>query len=491
MRSDALSRLDAGSFPKLIHGGGIGIDAAYAADHWNADRLGVPTRRGRGSARFDTITQEWLREPVKEWSRFRLATGCSFSTISAGALCISRFSTFLTERHTEVGDETGITRTVLEDYLSWLATSPYSTNTKLLSLSMLRVFLDACRRHDWLGELPHSAVIYEEELPNRDDGLPRFVPEFVMAQLESDAGLAQLPSPTARHLVVLMMETGLRIGDACTLEFNPIIDDSAGGPCLAFHNLKIRADQLIPLSAKAADAIRTQQDHDHSCWPEGTPWLFPGIADNADGSKPYNVATLTSQLRAWQRVIDLRDEAGVAVRVTSHRFRHTLGTRLINSDVPQHVVQKLLGHASPEMTAHYAHIHDHTVRDAFDHYQQQRVNTDGEFLPFDPDGPTATAEWVKHNLSRVRDSLPNGYCGRPPQQECPHPNACLTCPDFQTTPEFLNVHREQASANRILIARADDGGHFRLAANLRQVQASLDRIVPALEVIEERGDTGA
>jgi len=490
MRSDALSRLDAGSRPKVIRGE-VGIDSEYSADHWNAARLGVPARRGRGAARFDTITQPWLREPVKEWSRFRLATGCSFSTISAGALGMSRFSTFLTERHPEIDDETGITRTLLEDYLSWLATGPYSTNTKLLSLSMLRVFLDACRRHDWLTELPHSAVIYEEELPNRDDGLPRFVPEFVMAQLETDTSLAQLPSPTARHLVVVMIETGLRIGDTCTLEFNPIIDDSAGGPCLAFHNLKIRADQLIPLSAKAANAIRTQQAHDRSRWPDGTPWLFPGIAANADGSKPYNVATLTAQLRRWQRVIDLRDEAGVAVRVTSHRFRHTLGTRLINSDVPQHVVQKLLGHASPEMTAHYAYIHDHTVRDAFDRYQQQRVNTDGEFLPFDPDGPTATAEWVKHNLSRVRDSLPNGYCGRPPQQECPHPNACLTCPDFQTTPEFLDVHREQASANRILIARAETGGCFRLAANLRQVQASLDRIVPALEAIVEKGDADA
>jgi Phage integrase family len=192
------------------------------------------------------------------------------------------------------------------------------------------------------------------------------------------------------------------------------------------------------------------------------------------------MATLGAQLRRWQRDIDLRDEAGVAVGVTSHRFRHTRGTRL-NSDVPQHVVQKLLGHASPEMTAHNAHIHDHTVRDAFDRYLQQRVNTDGEFLPFDPDGPTASAEWVKHNLARVRDSLPNGYCGRPPQQKCPHPNACLTCPDFQTTPEFLDVHRQQAGANRLLIARADAGGQFRLAANLRQVQTSLElvRLLPA------------
>ena len=61
----------------------------------------------------------------------------------------------------------------------------------------------------WRARL-HSAVIYDEELPNRDEGLPRFVPEFVMAQLETDANLAQLPSLTARHLVVVMIETGLR-----------------------------------------------------------------------------------------------------------------------------------------------------------------------------------------------------------------------------------------------------------------------------------------
>ena len=42
------------------------------------------------------------------------------------------------------------------------------------------------------------------------------------------------------------------------------------------------------------------------------------------------------------------------------------------------------------------------------------------------DALTADAEWVKHNLARAADTLPNGYCGRPPQQECPHPNACGT-----------------------------------------------------------------
>ena len=67
----------------------------------------------------------------------------------------------------------------------------------------------------------------------------------------------------------------------------------------------------------------------------------------------------------------------------------------------------------------------------------------------------------------------------------------LTCPDFQTTPEFLDTHRRQSTVNLRLITRADANGQTRLAASLRQVQDSLERIIPALEAIpasEEPGD---
>jgi integrase len=300
--------------------------------------LGVPARRGRGAARFDTITQHWLREAVKRWSRFRLATGCAFATINAGALAMSRFSAFLTEHHPGVTGEAGITRPLLEDYLSWLLAKGYSAGTRALSLSMLRVFTDACHRHGWLPGLAPGAVIYTEELPFHHDQIARFIPEFVMAQLESGAALERLPFTTTRHLVVVLIETGLRGGDACTLPFNPVLDDSAGWPCLRFEAVKVRAEQLIPLSAKAAAAIRAQQEHVLSTWPGGSPWLFPGIVKNSDGQKPYSHRTFAQQLAHWQRVIGLRDEAGRPVTVTGHQFRHTLGTRLINNGVPQHVV---------------------------------------------------------------------------------------------------------------------------------------------------------
>jgi hypothetical protein len=149
-------------------------------------------------------------------------------------------------------------------------------------------------------------------------------------------------------------------------------------------------------------------------------------------------------------------------------------------------VQKLLGHASPHMTGHYAKVHDTTIREAFDRYQAQRVNISGEPIGYNPDAPTASAEWVKHNLNRIRDSLPNGYCGRPAQQDCPHPNACLTCPDFQTTPQFLQIHRRQAATNSRLITQADAKGQLRLAENLRRVQASLETDHPRPRSTRER-----
>ena len=51
--------------------------------------------------------------------------------------------------------------------------------------------------------------------------------------------------------------------------------------------------------------------------------------------------------------------------------------------------------------------------------------------------------------------------------------------------------RRQATTNLRLITRAEANGQTRLAASLRQVQDSLERIIPALEAIpasQEPGD---
>lgn len=466
---------------------GTDAESEFAGDVWRASVLGLPQSRAPRQIRFDGFAQPWLRDAVKRCSRFRLGAGRSFGTVSIDERALRWFSVFLAEQHPEVTGAGGLTRQVLEHYLSWLVSAPtLAGNTTNTYLVVLRGFLDACQRHRWLTDLSPRAAIYLDELPARPRPLPRFIPEFVMTQLEDPVHLSQLPDDTTRHLLILIMETGLRANDACVLPFNPLIADSVGWPCLKFFNTKMATEQLVPLSQKAAEAVDAQQNHLRTRWPEGCDRLFPSPHANPDGARPFAYATLRTRLAQWQHTIGLRDETGQVVSVTAHQFRHTLGTRMINDGVPQHVVQKLLGHASPQMTARYATIHDTTVRAAFDDYQRRRVDINGQQLGFDPDAPTADAEWVKHNLARVQASLPNGYCGRPPQQDCPHPNACLTCPDFQTTPKFLSLHRRQHDDTLELIDLAERRGNARLAANHRQVATNLQHVIHALEAIDDQ-----
>jgi integrase len=471
--------------PELRGRYGLGgkLDALYGADRWRAEELGVSVPRGKATVTFLGISQSWLREAVKRWARQRLALNCAFTTVRGGVGALNRFSAFLGSCEPPVQRPDEIDRDAIERYLAWLAQLKLSDATKALSRVFLRAFLEENRRYRWVEAIPAEAALYHDEVSAKRRSMPRFIPEFVMGQLESEANLARL-KPHYRHLVVLLTETGLRGGDACTLAFDPLIADSAGWPCLRFLSWKMRTEHLIPLSEKAVEAVRGQQRHVEQKIPDGSSWLFPA---GSDPRLPQSYRAFTYAFASWQKRIRLHDEAGRPVRVTPHQLRHTLGTRLINQNVPQHVIQRLLGHASPEMTAVYARLHDTTVRAEFERYCKTRVDITGQLLGFDPEAPTADAEWVKHNLARVRDSLPNGYCGRPPQQDCPHPNACLTCPDFQTTTTFLPIHRQQAEATRALLEAAEAAGCQRQAANHRKVLANLEKIIPALEVLE-RGD---
>lgn len=473
------------AYRELADVGGIDLEVEYASDLWVAARLGITVRRQPHQIRFDQIAQPWLRDAVKSWIRLRLGSGNGFGTAGVDVRSMIWFSGFLAERLPGAADERTLRRSHIEAYLGWLMASHLAGHTSSTYLTCLRTFLEASRRHGWLPGLGADVNLYHDDLPRRPRPLPRYIEEFVMSQLEAPENLDRLPDHSTRSLVVVLIETGLRANDACALSFDALVEDSGGGPCLRYLNAKMRAEQLVPLSAAGATAVRDQQAHLRQRWPEGPPVLFPAPHSNPDGVRPFSYGTLRGRLAHWQDTIDLRDQTGQSVRVSAHRFRHTLGTRLINQGVPQHVIQRLLGHASPQMTARYATLHDTTIRQAFDAYWSQRVNLLGERIGFDPEALTADAEWVKHNLDRVQASLPNGYCGRPPQQDCPHPNACLTCPDFQTTPDFLDVHRRQRTETRTLLATADTDGRFRLAANHRQVLTNLDRVITALEVIED------
>ena len=167
---------------------------------------------------------------------------------------------------------------------------------------------------------------------------------------------------------------------------------------------------------------------------------------------------------------------------TSIRHQQSTPFTSFNRDVPQEIVRRILDHDSPQMTSHYARLHDDTVRR---HWEAARkIDITGRTVTYESDGPLADAAWAKQRLARATQALPNGYCGLPLQRSCPHANACLTCPMFLTTSEFLPQHHAQRQQTLELITAAEARGHQRLVEMNRTVLSNLDTIIDTLETPE-------
>jgi hypothetical protein len=137
------------------------------------------------------------------------------------------------------------------------------------------------------------------------------------------------------------------------------------------------------------------------------------------------------------------------------------------------------------MTKHYARISDRTLRTEFERYRTQRIDVEGRLVSDAISGtPGDDAEWMRERLNRAKQALPNGSCGRPVQQDCPHANPCLTCPDFLTDPTFLPVHEDQLRRTRDLLQEAQSAGRRRLGEKNEQTAATLERMVHALRTSE-------
>ena len=459
---------------------GHGWDVEYPRDVWRLRTLGAAGPQAR--LRFDRIPQPWLRALAKRWSRLRLSSGTSTASVEGAVAAITRFAIFLNDPNVDVNDLASIDRALLERYLANLHPGLDGTHDhRRRNVGHLNSFFQAVRRNGWDdGALAGTAMFFPEDYPKASQLLPRALADHVMIQVENPTNLDQWKLPNGRLITIILIRCGLRITDTVKLAFDCVILDGDGAPYLRYENHKMKREALVPIDEELHQMLKEHRRQILQRWPEGIPVLFPRPVANLDGNSPIGSSTYRQALRRWLKRCDIRDDHGLAVHLTPHQWRHTLGTKLINRDVPQEVVRKILDHDSHAMTAHYARLSDTTIRRHWE--QANKVNHRGEKVTLDPDGPLAEASWAKQRVSRATQALPNGYCGLPLVQTCPHANSCLTCPVFVTTPEFLPQHRAQHRTTLQIITSARARGQTRLVEMNQQVADNLEKIITALEV---------
>jgi integrase len=402
------------------------------------------------------------------------------------------FGDWLATLAPEVSGPSAITRALLEDYLLWVRCALKSSATRRRHVSAVRQFLSE-QADDGLAGLPRGAVIHVGEIPSVTARPPRGIEKPVFDQLIDPANLALLPSEKQRTIVLLLLaHTGLRVSSLVTLARDALEVGSDGHPYLRYRNLKFKRETIIPIAPQLADQIRRQRAYlDEAYGRDGTRFLLPnppqgerGHQRGHGGQRHIATTSVGRLLRAYVRKADIRRSDGkLAVGLHPHLFRHHLATSLVNDRVPLPVIQRILDHASIQMTSVYAQINDETVKRELTGWQQ-RVNIRGERIALPPDSPLAQAAWMKDHIARAKQALPNGYCGLPLVQTCPHPNACLSCENFLTDASYRPIHEHQLGETRRLQENAERNGQARLAELLQRDQDALSRILSGLDELE-------
>ena len=108
---------------------------------------------------------------------------------------------------------------------------------------------------------------------------------------------------------------------------------------------------------------------------------------------------------------------------------------------------------------------------------------------YQPDSPMGEGMKLTEGLKRARPTPPNGYCGRPLQTDCIHPNFCSGCTQYAAdVGAFLPVLRGQRSRATTLEVTCAEEGRTRWAERNRKDIDTLTVIIEALEDLPEATD---
>lgn len=339
---------------------------------------------------------------------------------------------------------------------------------------------------------PHAGV---EHLFS-DDELSRIASKAHLLGAPSDQG--GLGDPQAMRILLLMIATGRRVSEICMLDANPltIIETGRAGeePLAKLHYSQTKIDNApntIFVDAEVITTITEQQEWlkrrlAATASDEPAPYLFIRTHNNLRGQRPYIGTIFRSQLNKFVHLAGLADGQGHPISISkTHRFRHTKATKLLNAGMPLHVVQRYLGHTTPEMTMHYAQTLDSTAKAEFLKYQK---------LTSTASSPVLAAEDLYDLMlldSHTDRVLPNGWCTLPPSKSCEKGNACLTCDLFVTDERFLDVHKTELVSLESLIETRQDSHRDRTGELMsenhvwltlrRREQKALNVIIDAID----------
>ncbi len=352
------------------------------------------------------------------------------STVKHIEHSLRRFGTWLAEHHRDIGSCAQLERLHIEEFKTWISTTPSARTGKPLArtsvkeqLINLGCFFERSANWDY-PNAPTRPLLFAGDLPRIDRPLPRFLDDAAAAKLARTTRTE--PDPLARLCVEILARTGIRVGELIGLTVDAVVQIGSAF-WLRIPVGKLHNDRYIPLHP---DLKTLLDDWIANHRPTGL---------RSDRLLLENARPIT-KLRISNALTRIANEAGIG-HVTPHQLRHTLATQAINRHMSLEAIAALLGHKTLAMTMVYARIADKTVADEYFAVTEKVEALYGQphQLPADNEG----TEMRKLRAEMHQRMLGNGYCARPLEIDCHFEAICESCNFFVTTIEFKPTLRRQ------------------------------------------------
>lgn len=176
--------------------------------------------------------------------------------------------------------------------------------------------------------------------------------EFVLSHQQERQYLGAAP-PLLRDVALLLLDTGLRLGEAVSLEWRNVHLEPVNGA--RFGYLQIRdgksknARRNVCLTVRVKEMLQARKTKSKSCW------IFPG-----DPGKHFQGTSLDHQHAKIRALLNFSNE------YVLHSLRHTMLSRLGNAGTDAFTIMRIAGHSSVTVSERYVHPTPEALERAFE-----------------------------------------------------------------------------------------------------------------------------
>lgn len=441
---------------------------------------------------FDFLPNEWFKQTVKNITKDSITIGkLKLSTLHRYNYQLATFFKYVSDHNIVLKTFEDITFSIVEGFTFYLLDNVKKPQTRAVALASLKHHIKHGQIMEWVG-FPKFEVFDNTEqrtLQTEDVLKSMLIDDDVMEQVDNslhtmreslEPTLQSLDDIVLWALITVIRHTGIRLTEALNLNENCLRKDLLKKYLLEVVSTKNETERFIPVRKEVAVAIK----------------MLIKVTEELRSTHKTDKIFLTKNrgrvlqqydARRWLKNkfikrFNIKKRNGQLAELTYHQFRHQVGTELLNNGFSSFEVMQYLGHQSMHSTRLYAKVRNDNLTEEYKKVGfigliKRRVDDIVDEQGNKPD-----------KEKRLMAQLPDGVCAKPIEKNvvnCKKPNACLFCPKFITTPEFMAVHKdhlERIRADKQRYMAEDLFGNDYL---LFETEKALEEIVSQLEALQE------